>query len=92
MIQDLESKQVNWALVCNHYMDNRPELKFEVTHAVLWNYVVANFETVPINIDQQVRVDAPPNEMTGYFSGRRVAVKVPIVAWYRTDFPPRQYS
>lgn len=52
MIHELERKQVNWALVCNHYIDNRPELKFEVTHAVLWNYIVANFETLPTNIDQ----------------------------------------
>jgi hypothetical protein len=52
MIIDLEQKHVNWAFVCDHYVDNRPELKFEVTHAVLWNYILANFETAPANIDQ----------------------------------------
>ena len=52
MIRALERKQVKWAFVCNHYVDDRPELKFENTHAVLWNYLEANFETVPSNIDQ----------------------------------------
>ena len=44
MVQDLERKQVNWALVCNHYVDDRPELQFSNTHGLVWNYLIANFE------------------------------------------------
>jgi hypothetical protein len=36
MVQDLETKHINWALVCHHYVDERPELAFDNTHNVLW--------------------------------------------------------
>jgi hypothetical protein len=52
MVRDLENKQVNWALVCTHYVDDRPELQFSTTHGLLWNYLIANFETVPGRLDQ----------------------------------------
>lgn len=52
MVQELESKQVNWALVCSHYVDDRPELQFSNTHGLLWNYLVANFETLSPNVDR----------------------------------------
>ena len=44
MVQDLESKRVNWALICHHYVDDRTELQFRNTHGLLWNYLIANFE------------------------------------------------
>jgi hypothetical protein len=46
MVRDLESKRVKWALVCQHYVDERPELAFRNTHSFLWQYLVANFETL----------------------------------------------
>ena len=46
MVRDLESRQVNWALACHHYVDERPELAFRNTHSFLWQYLVENFETV----------------------------------------------
>lgn len=52
MVHDLDSKHVEWALVCNYYMDDRPELQFGSTHGRLWNYLVTNFETVPSNLDR----------------------------------------
>ena len=50
MILELERKQVNWALVCNHYIDNRPELEFRSTHNLIWDYLVENFEPATTNI------------------------------------------
>jgi hypothetical protein len=47
-VADLSRKQVNWALVCNTYLDNRPELAFRHTHNYVWRYLTANFEPVPI--------------------------------------------
>jgi hypothetical protein len=46
MAQQLEHEHVNWALVCHHYVDDRPELAFENTHRELWQYLVTNFETI----------------------------------------------
>ena len=52
MVQDLERKRVNWALVCHHYVDNRPELAFRHTHKLLWDYLAKNFErTTTTNLD-----------------------------------------
>jgi hypothetical protein len=46
MVQKLESSNVNWAWVCHYYADERPELSFENTHSLVWQYLVANFETI----------------------------------------------
>jgi len=46
MVQDLESRNVNWAYICHFYADERPELSFENTHSLVWQYLVANFETI----------------------------------------------
>ena len=46
MVQELVRKGVDWAFVCHHYMDDRPELEFRQTHKLLWDYL-KNFE--PIN-------------------------------------------
>jgi len=46
MIADLERNQVKWAFVCHYFLDNRPELAFENTHAQVWQYLSANFEPV----------------------------------------------
>ena len=50
MVRDLESKRVNWALVCNHYMDNRPDLDFRHTHNLIWDYLIENFEPVATSV------------------------------------------
>lgn len=50
MVRDLRSKQVNWAFVCKHYVDNRPELEFRSTHNLIWDYLVENFEPATTNI------------------------------------------
>lgn len=46
MVQNLQSSGVNWAYVCHYYADERPELSFENTHSLVWQYLVANFETI----------------------------------------------
>jgi hypothetical protein len=46
MVEELERKRVNWALVCHNYVDDRPDLAFKKTHAFLWHYLARNFERV----------------------------------------------
>jgi hypothetical protein len=46
MVEELERKHVNWAIVCDFYLDDRPELAFQNTHGYVWQYLVANFETI----------------------------------------------
>ena len=53
MVQDLERKRVNWALVCHHYMDDRPELEFRQTHNLIWEYLVKNFEPIKTGVEPQ---------------------------------------
>ena len=55
MVQELERKQVNWALICQHYVDDRPELQFANTHGLLWNYLLANFEQTS-KVDQDCAI------------------------------------
>lgn len=53
MVQDLERKRVNWALVCHHYMDDRPELEFRQTHKVVWEYLEKNFEPIKTDVEPE---------------------------------------
>jgi hypothetical protein len=46
MVRELESKGIDWALICHHYVDDRPELAFENTHSLLWQYLSTDFERV----------------------------------------------
>lgn len=46
MVEELERRQINWALVWHVRLDNRPELEFQNTHSYVWQYLTANFETV----------------------------------------------
>jgi len=46
MAQQLENQHVNWAFICHHYVDDRPELAFENTHRDLWQYLITHFETI----------------------------------------------
>jgi hypothetical protein len=49
MINDLERKNVNWALICNWPLDGRDELRFSNTHSYMWQYLMENFE--PVSVD-----------------------------------------
>ena len=46
MVRDLEGQGVDWALICHSYVDGRRELQFKNTHGLVWQYLVANFETI----------------------------------------------
>ena len=46
MINDLARRHVNWAIICHHFLDGRPDLAFENTHSYLWQYLTANFATI----------------------------------------------
>jgi hypothetical protein len=43
MIQELEVKNVNWAIISDSPEDRRP---FSATHELLWQYLVQNFESI----------------------------------------------
>ncbi|MBA3960800.1 MAG: hypothetical protein H0X40_02725 [Chthoniobacterales bacterium] len=43
-IQELGSKQVNWALLSTASLDRRDDLRFSATHRLLWDYLAAQFE------------------------------------------------
>ena len=49
LIQELEANHVNWALIQDHPLDGRDELRFKNTHAVLWNYLSAHFSASEID-------------------------------------------
>jgi hypothetical protein len=49
MIQTLQEKQINWILVADIKLDNRDDLRFSKTHAVLWEYIQSNFKSVRID-------------------------------------------
>ena len=46
MVQDLESRDVNWAWICHYYADGRRELSFDNTHSLVWQYLALNFEMI----------------------------------------------
>jgi hypothetical protein len=46
MISDLVRRQVNWAIICHQYVDNRPDLAFQNTHSEVWRYLTDNFQTI----------------------------------------------
>jgi hypothetical protein len=53
IVEDLERQHTNWAIVCNNYLDGRPELAFKNTHSYVWQYLTGNFE--PIRTDRLPR-------------------------------------
>lgn len=50
MINDLERKNVNWAIVEDPPLDGRDELRFSNTHAYMWQYLMENFERVDTDL------------------------------------------
>jgi hypothetical protein len=50
MIRDLGEKNVHWALVSNVIAaDDRNDLRFQNTHHLVWQYLLDEFEPVPID-------------------------------------------
>jgi len=47
MIEDLERKHVNWILFEDKAIDGSEERRFRVTHRLIWEYMVKEFEMVP---------------------------------------------
>lgn len=48
MIDILADKKVDWALVSDVTLDGREDLRFSVTHDLLWRYLIENFDPVPV--------------------------------------------
>lgn len=44
MIHELTAKNVKWAIVWDITLDGREDLRFSVTHDLVWHYLVQNFE------------------------------------------------
>lgn len=68
-IQELESNHVNWALIQDLPLDGRDDLRFQNSHAVMWDYFCAHFtayETGGLGSDWQFlkRRDELRNDVT----------------------------
>lgn len=46
MVRTLKNKNVNWAIVSDIPIDRRDDLRFSVTHALVWKYLMQNFQAV----------------------------------------------
>jgi hypothetical protein len=46
IIQVLEARQVNWAILADSALDSRDELRFRNTHPLVWQYLMNKFEPV----------------------------------------------
>ena len=46
MVQGLDNSNVNWALICHYYADERPELSFRNGHSLVWQYLITHFEPI----------------------------------------------
>jgi hypothetical protein len=44
MIHELAAKNVNWAIISDTPLDKREDLRFSATHALVWQYLMENFE------------------------------------------------
>jgi len=47
MVRALKNKNVNWAIVHNLPTDQREDLLFSATHALVWKYLKKNFQPIP---------------------------------------------
>jgi hypothetical protein len=47
-IKDVECNCVNWALIQDHALDRRDDLRFHKTHEYIWQYLQEQFEQVPM--------------------------------------------
>jgi hypothetical protein len=46
IINDLDTKRINWVLVTDTPLDNRDDLRFRNTHPLVWQYLVSEFEPI----------------------------------------------
>ena len=46
IIEELDKKNVNWVILGDVPLDNRDELRFKNTHALVWQQLMQNFEVV----------------------------------------------
>jgi hypothetical protein len=46
MIHELAAKNVNWAIISDTLLDKREDLLFSATHALVWQYLMENFEPI----------------------------------------------
>ncbi len=49
MISDLQTHRVNWILLGDVALDGRDDLRFRNTHRLVWEYIIENFQLVPIS-------------------------------------------
>ena len=48
MREELESKNVRWAIIDDGMLDNREDLRFRNTHPEVWRYIEKNFKPVTV--------------------------------------------
>ena len=46
MVRALKKRNVNWAIVSDLPADQREDLRFSATHALVWKYLTENFQPV----------------------------------------------
>ena len=49
LIHQMEENHVNWALVGDTMLPGNPQSRFLNSHPLFWNYLVKNFEPVPVS-------------------------------------------
>ena len=49
LIRQMEENRVNWALVGDTMLPGNPKSRFLISHPLLWNYLVKNFEPIPVS-------------------------------------------
>lgn len=47
ILRDLEAKNVRWMFIVEAPIDNRPELRFQNSHPLVWRYVLDHCERIP---------------------------------------------
>ena len=58
-IKRLTKTKLNFVLIANYPLDGRNELKYENTHPLVYNYILNNFERVPISGGNMLEVYIP---------------------------------
>lgn len=56
MIQRLEEQTVGWALIVDTSIDEREDLRFHNSHALVWNYILERFEELPSGLGRGQRL------------------------------------
>jgi len=55
-IQQLQEKQVTWALIWTNGLDNNPALSFKMTHPLIWNFLQEQYEPVVCPVLSQTQI------------------------------------